>query len=101
MEALGNPLRLRIIEMVTERERTAGELAAEFTVSRPAVSRHLRVLREADAVRWRSSGQERLYRVNPEILDELNRWVERMRGRWSGRLEALEAHLAKEARRRR
>lgn len=92
-EALADPTRRRLLELVTRRERTAGELAAEFDVSRPAVSRHLRVLREAGLVDWRGEGQRRLYRLRPGGLAEVDDWLERTRDNWAARLDAFEAHL--------
>jgi DNA-binding transcriptional ArsR family regulator len=84
--AIADPIRRRVLELVRDRELPAGELAAQFEVSRPAVSRHLRVLREAGLVRERRSGRLRLYRADPEPLDELRDWLNRY---WDARLEAL------------
>ena len=84
--AISDPIRRRVLELVRDREVAAGELAAEFTVSRPAVSRHLRVLRESGLVHERRVGRRRLYRADPEPLAELRDWLE---GYWSGRLESL------------
>lgn len=75
-----------MLELVRDRELPAGELAAAFDVSRPAVSRHLRVLREAGLVHERRQGRLRLYRADPEPLAELRDWLD---GYWSGRLAAL------------
>jgi len=93
-DALADPTRRRVVELLAERERTAGELAAAFTVSRPAVSRHLRVLREAGLVRSRGEAQRRIYALEPEPLDELDRWVASVRRFWPGRLDELERQLA-------
>ena len=92
-EALADPTRRRILELVAARERTAGELAAEFTTSRPAVSRHLRVLREAGLVAWRGEAQRRLYRLDAAPLVEAGAWIERTRAGWAARLDAFEQHL--------
>jgi DNA-binding transcriptional ArsR family regulator len=92
-EALADPTRRRVVELLAERERTAGELASAFTVSRPAVSRHLRVLREAGLVRWRGEAQTRVYSLDPEPLDELDRWIRSLRRFWPERLDDLEQHL--------
>ncbi|WP_106253733.1 ArsR/SmtB family transcription factor [Allonocardiopsis opalescens] len=92
-EALADPVRRRLLELVAERERTAGELAAEFAISRPAVSRHLRVLAEAGLVGWRGEAQRRLYRLEPGPLAEAGAWIERTRDSWAGRLDAMERHL--------
>lgn len=93
LEALADDTRRRIVELLADGERTAGDLAGEFDVSRPAVSRHLRVLREAGLVTSRPEAQRRVYRLNLEPLSELDAWVERLRRRWAARLEALERHL--------
>lgn len=92
--AISDPIRRRVLELVRDREVAAGELAAEFPVSRPAVSRHLRVLREAGLVHERRKGRLRLYRADPAPLEELRDWLD---GYWSGRLEALK-RLAEEER---
>jgi DNA-binding transcriptional ArsR family regulator len=84
--AIADPIRRRVLELVRDRELPAGELAAAFEVSRPAVSRHLRVLREAGLVHERRDGRLRLYRADPEPLAELRDWLD---GYWSGRLQAL------------
>lgn len=92
-EALADPVRRRLLELVAERERPAGDLAAEFTISRPAISRHLRVLTEAGLVSSRSQAQQRIYRLETGQLDEASAWIERTRGNWADRLDALEQHL--------
>jgi DNA-binding transcriptional ArsR family regulator len=84
--AIADPIRRRVLELVRDRELPAGELAAHFDVSRPAVSKHLRVLREAGLVRERRSGRLRLYRADPAPLAELREWLD---GYWAGRLSAL------------
>lgn len=84
--AIADPIRRRVLELVRDDELPAGRLAAEFAVSRPAVSRHLRVLREAGLVRERRDGRLRLYRADPAPLAELRGWLERY---WDDRLDAL------------
>jgi DNA-binding transcriptional ArsR family regulator len=84
--AISDPIRRRVLELVRDRELPAGDLAAEFDVSRPAVSRHLRVLRETGLVQERREGRLRLYRADPAPLEELREWLE---GYWSGRLDTL------------
>ena len=98
-EALADPTRRRIVELLAEGERSAGELAAQFPTSRPGVSRHLRVLREHGLVRARSQGQRRLYSLDPAPLAELDAWLERYRGFWTNRLDALETEIRRRARR--
>ena len=92
--AISDPIRRRVLELVRDRELPAGDLAAEFDVSRPAVSRHLRVLREAGLLHERRAGRQRLYRADPQPLAELREWLD---GYWSGRLDALK-RLAEEDR---
>jgi DNA-binding transcriptional ArsR family regulator len=91
--ALADPTRRRLLELLAAGERSAGELAAEFDISRPGVSRHLRVLREAGLVRARGDGQRRLYSVDPGALDEVDAWLARWRGFWAQRLDALDTEL--------
>ena len=94
--ALGDPIRQRIVELLAEGDREAGELAAQFDVSRPAVSRHLRVLRETGVVASREDGRRRIYSLRPESLDEIGQWVAKYRSFWAQRLNALEDHLTKD-----
>jgi DNA-binding transcriptional ArsR family regulator len=89
-EALADPTRRRIVELVSERERSAGELAAAFSISRPGVSKHLRVLREEGIVRARDEGTRRLYSLADDGLDEVDDWLRRF---WTNRLDALETEL--------
>lgn len=92
-EAIADPTRRRLLDLVAEREHTAGELAAAFTISRPAVSRHLRVLREAGLVRVEPRSRERVYTLEPRPLSEVDAWLESLRAFWQPRLDALERHL--------
>lgn len=91
--AIADPIRRRVLELVRDDELPAGTIAAQFPVSRPAVSRHLRVLRESGLVRERRVGRERLYRADPAPLAELRSWLD---GYWAGRLDALK-RLAEES----
>jgi DNA-binding transcriptional ArsR family regulator len=91
--ALSDPTRRRIVELLARRDRTAGELAAEFTISRPGVSKHLRVLRETGLVRARGEAQRRVYSLDPAPLEELEAWLARYRTFWTGRLDELEREL--------
>jgi len=99
MDALGEPVRRRLVELIGAGERPAGELAAaagaEFGISQPAVSRHLRVLREAGLVVSRPSGSVRLYAVQPDALDEVGRWATSVVRTWSPRLDALGTEVAR------
>src|SRR5215471_535906 len=96
--ALSDPTRQRIVELLADRELSAGELAAHFPTSRPAVSRHLRVLRGLGLVRVRSEAQRRLYSLDPGPLAELDAWLGRYRSFWSQRLDALDTQLARSRR---
>lgn len=93
LEALADPTRRRIVELLAEGERDAGTLATQFPVSRPAVSRHLRVLRESGLVQVRGEAQRRVYSLDPAPLAEVDAWLERYRGFWRNRLDALETQL--------
>lgn len=92
-EALADPTRRRIVELVAERERSAGEIAAAFSISRPGVSKHLRLLRDQGILSAREDGTRRLYSLEPKALDEVDEWVDRCRGFWQNRLDALETEL--------
>jgi DNA-binding transcriptional ArsR family regulator len=100
IEALGDPTRRRIVELLARREHDAGDLGSNFSISQPAVSRHLRVLREHGLVRVRKDGQRRVYSLDPAPLAELDEWLARTRGFWLNRLDALETELRRERRRR-
>lgn len=93
--AIADPIRRRMLELVRDDELPAGELAAQFPVSRPAVSRHLRVLRETGLVTERRVGKQRLYRANLEPLAELRGWLDDY---WAGRLRSLRTLAEKEDR---
>jgi DNA-binding transcriptional ArsR family regulator len=92
-EVLAEPNRRRILDLVRERERPVGELVDELRLSQPAVSKHLRILREAGLVAVRTDAQRRLYRVNPGPLRDLDAWLAPYREMWSERLDDLERHL--------
>jgi DNA-binding transcriptional ArsR family regulator len=99
LSALADPTRRRIIELLAVRERSAGELVGEFDMSAPAVSQHLKVLREAGLVVSRAEGQARIQSLNPSAFDELEAWLQHTRSIWSRRLDALERELREEDRR--
>src|ERR1043165_10242768 len=96
LEALADPTRRRIVELLAQRDRTAGEIVDEFDMSAPAISQHLNVLREAGLVTTRAEGQSRIQALNPEGFDELEAWLEKTRAVWSRRLDALERELRAE-----
>ena len=92
-EALAEPKRRRIVELLRCGELPVGELVDQLGLSQPAVSKHLRVLREAGLAAVRVEGQRRLYRVRPEPLQALDAWLVPYRRLWGQRLEDLERHL--------
>jgi DNA-binding transcriptional ArsR family regulator len=92
-EVLAEPHRRRILDLLLEHERPVGELVAQLHVSQPAVSKHLRVLRDAGLVDVRTDAQRRVYRLRPGPLREVGEWLEPYRRRWEGHLDALERHL--------
>ena len=91
--ALADPTRRRIIESLADGESAFGDLANQFDMSRPAVSQHLKVLREAGLVSVRKDAQRRIYRLNAEGLDQLDEWLESVRRFWGARLDDLERAL--------
>ncbi len=101
LSALADPTRRKIVELLAERERTAGELVREFDVSGPAISQHLNVLRSAGLVVTRVDGQTRVQSLDPAGFDELEAWLQRTRRFWSRRLDALERELRADDRRKR
>jgi DNA-binding transcriptional ArsR family regulator len=92
-EVLAEPRRRQILDLVRDRERSVGELVAELSATQPAVSKHLRVLREAGLVEARVDEQRRLYRLRPAPLRDLDAWLAPYRGMWAASLDKLEAHL--------
>jgi DNA-binding transcriptional ArsR family regulator len=92
-EVLAEPNRRRILECLRERERPVNDLVDLLRVSQPAVSKHLRVLREAGLVEARVDAQRRLYRLRPGPLREVDEWLAPYRALWPSRLDALESHL--------
>jgi DNA-binding transcriptional ArsR family regulator len=101
LAALADPIRRELLAVLAGGERSAGELAGRFPVSRPAISRHLRVLREAGLVTSRSEGKRRLYALDPGPLRELDDWLEPYRQFWAQRLDALDTEIARGRRARR
>jgi len=95
-QALADPHRRRIIELVADAERSAGDIVEALTISQPGVSKHLRVLREAGLLTVRKDAQRRLYRLRAEDLAELDAWLEPFRRLWTGRVDALVDHLMRE-----
>jgi DNA-binding transcriptional ArsR family regulator len=93
LAALSDPTRQRIVEMLAARELSAGQIAAKFDMSAPAVSQHLKVLRDAKLVRVRADAQRRIYALDREGFEEMDEWLSRIRRFWSGKLDLLEQAL--------
>ncbi|MBT8084314.1 MAG: winged helix-turn-helix transcriptional regulator [Woeseia sp.] len=91
--ALADPTRRHIIEALSRGERSFGELADQFDMSRPAVSQHLKVLRENGLVTVRAEAQRRYYRLHREGLDECDAWLKKVRNFWNQHLDRLENTL--------
>jgi DNA-binding transcriptional ArsR family regulator len=98
-DVLGDPVRRRILELLAAGETSAGEVAAqvggEFGISQPAVSQHLRVLRDNGFATVRAEGTRRLYAVDPSGLQEVDAWVEQFRVFWDHKLDALGTEIAR------
>lgn len=93
--ALGDPTRLQLVEHLVERgEEPASALVARAGLSAPAVSRHLKVLREAGVLRQRADGTRRLYSVEPAAMQAISGWITDRRAFWSASLDRLDSHLA-------
>ncbi len=93
LQVLGEPSRQAILDLLRDGERPVGELVDHLRLSQPAVSKHLRVLREAGMVEVRTDAQRRLYRIRPEPLEELDSWLAPYRQLWRHHLDRLEDHL--------
>jgi len=104
-DILGDPVRRRILELLADGEQTSGAVTevirAEFGISQPAVSQHLRVLRDSGFASVRAEGTRRFYTVEPELLSEVDAWLDRFRRFWDQRLDALDTELARGKRARR
>ena len=92
-ELLAEPTRRRILDLLRDGERPVGELVDRLSMSQPAVSKHLRVLRDSGLVDVRVDAQRRVYRLRPEALREVDAWIEPYRRLWDQRLDRLERHL--------
>jgi DNA-binding transcriptional ArsR family regulator len=95
-QAIADPTRRRILELLAEGERPVKELMAPFAVSQPAISQHLRVLRHAGLVQERREGRHRRYSLTAEPLRDVADWVDHYREFWQRRLNALDAYLKEE-----
>jgi DNA-binding transcriptional ArsR family regulator len=92
-QALADPTRREILDLIRTNERSAGEIAALFPVSRPAISRHLRVLRAAGLVAQRKVAQSRVYRLNPAGLEDVDQWLAPYRVFWAARMHELKRYV--------
>ncbi len=97
IKAIAEPRRWQILRLVRDAELPAGKIASHFDLTRPAISQHLRVLKDAGLVTERRDGTRRLYRARPERLEELRRFLEEF---WSDRLTSLKTAAEREERRR-
>lgn len=95
---VAEPTRRRILDALLPGERTVNQLVDQLDLSQPAISKHLRVLREAGVVAARVDAQHRRYRIEPEGLAEIDAWLAPYRNLWTRRLDALERHLEKKQR---
>jgi DNA-binding transcriptional ArsR family regulator len=93
LAALADPTRRRIVETLARGPLSSGEIARRFEISAPAISQHLKTLREARLVRVRPVAQRRIYELDREGVEELGAWVDELRRFWAGRFDALDAAL--------
>ena len=104
-DVIGDPVRRRILELLADGEQPSGAVCTviqkEFGITQPAVSQHLRVLRENGFANVRPEGTRRLYAVADEPLRDVDAWLERFRAAWTPRLDALETEIARGKRRKR
>ena len=103
-DVLGDPVRRRILELLADGEHASGEVVAivqkEFDISQPAVSQHLKVLRESGFASVRIDGTRRIYTVDAAAMREVDVWLDRFRGFWNHKLDALATEIARGKRRR-
>jgi DNA-binding transcriptional ArsR family regulator len=95
LQVLAEPRRVAILDLLRDGERPVGDLVGELGLSQPAVSKHLRVLKDAGLVEARVDAQRRLYRVRPDPLADLDEWLASYRRLWTTHLDLLEGHLDK------
>lgn len=92
-EALADPTRRQIVSMLAQGERSAGDISSRFDMAGPSVSRHLKVLRESGLIAYRQQATSRLYRLEPEPLDEVRQWMTAQLEAVHARFDRLGAHL--------
>ena len=95
-DMLADPGRRQILDLLLGADRSAGEIVAAMRISQPGVSKHLKLLREAGLVSVRGEGQRRIYSLRPEPFAAFDTWLAPYRAFWSGKLDALGAHLDRE-----
>jgi DNA-binding transcriptional ArsR family regulator len=95
LTALADPTRQRIVEMLAAGALSSGDIASRFEISAPAISQHLKTLRNARLVRVRVEAQRRIYELDPTGVGEIAAWVTRVRSFWFTKLDALEEELRK------
>src|SRR5215469_14532863 len=95
LAALADPTRQRIVKMLASGALSSGDIASRFEMTAPAVSQHLKTLRQAKLVKVRADAQRRIYELDPEGVMEVAEWVNDLRKFWSEKLDALEAELRK------
>ncbi len=97
LTALADPTRQRIVAMLAGGALSSGEIAGRFELSPPAISQHLKTLKQARLVAVRADKQKRIYSLDPEGMGEVSDWVARIQAFWNPRLDALEAALKKDS----
>ena len=95
-QALADPTRRAVLDLLRRGSQPAGEIAGAFPVSRPAISKHLRLLRRAHLVREHREGRHRVYQLNPEPLRAVDSWIEQYRSFWTASLNNLKAFVETE-----
>lgn len=95
LTALADPTRRQIVELLSAGEKSAGDVAGAFDISPPAISQHLKVLRDAGLVQVRAEAQRRIYSLDRAGFDEVEAWLAKIRRFWASRLDALERELRK------
>jgi DNA-binding transcriptional ArsR family regulator len=95
-QALADPTRRAVLDLLRRGSQPAGQIASAFPVSRPAISKHLRLLRRAHLVREHREGRNRVYQLNPEPLRAVDSWIEHYRVFWTANLNSLKAFVETE-----
>ena len=96
LAALADPTRQRIVEMLAKGALSSGDIASRFEMSAPAISQHLKTLRQAKLVRVRAEAQRRIYELDREGVEELSLWVDHIKRFWTRKLDALEEQLRRQ-----